>query len=87
MTSYIQLLYNDMNDKWNVYVKFESVINILCTSNDLLAPILVERLIELKYVKLQELHSIKAKIEKMYMSPYHYMKYMFPTHEINDIWS
>jgi len=87
MSSYIDLLYYDMNNTWNLYTKYESIIHILHTYDHPLVSILIERMNSLKDSKLQEWYFLYHRIDIIKSRPYHYMKYMFLTHEINDIWS
>jgi len=87
MASYINLLYTHMNNLWNEYLKLESFIHKLETFNHPMVPLLLQRIISLKYETFQQWKHIKTKIEIIYSRPTNYMKFMFPNHNIHQIWS
>ena len=87
MTSYLDLLFTKKDSIWNEYIKLGSIIDILQTYNHPDVPLLIPRLIYLKDSKLQQWYFLYHKIDILTSHPYHYMKYIFLTHEINDIWS
>ena len=87
MISYCDLLFTEKDSMWNEYTKLESIIDILQTYNHPLVPALIPQLIYLKDSKLQRWYFLYHKIDILTSHPYHYMKYIFLTHEINDIWS
>ena len=87
MTSYINLLYIHMNQIWNEYLKLESVIHKLETQNHPMVPLLLERLMSLKYEKFQQWKNIKTKFERLNLYPRHYMKRIFLNYETNQLWS
>jgi hypothetical protein len=87
MISYCDLLFTEKDSMWNEYTKLESIIDILEDYNHPLVPALIPQLISLKYTKLKEWYILYQKIHILTSHPKHYMKYMFLTHEINDIWS
>ena len=87
MASYINLLYTHMNNLWNEYLTLDSVIHKLETHNHPMVPLLLQRIISLKYETFQQWKHIKTKFEKLNMYPRHYMKHIFLTYEINHIWS
>jgi hypothetical protein len=87
MTSYIDLLFYERDNIWNIYAKLGSVIDLLQTYDHPAVPLLIPQLISLKNSKLQQWYSLYYKIDTLRSYPKHYMKYMFLMHEINDIWS
>jgi hypothetical protein len=87
MISYCDLLFTEKDSMWNEYTKLESIIDILQTYNHPAVPLLIPQLISLKNSKLQQWYSLYYKIDTLRSYPKHYMKYMFLTHEINNIWS
>jgi len=81
--SYIDLIYYNTNNTWDEYIKLGSIIDILQTYNHSA----VQQIIYLQHLKLQKWFVLYNKLDILTSRPHHYMKYIFLTHEVNDIWS